>query len=201
MSYYYFPATGEKNAKTEAQIKHHTRYYPKELNDAIVIYLSKKYETNTKIPDGLNTDIVCTFREGATYNLQEIIDPKAHLLLKIDNNKIVGLIQILGKKDTESNNKSNITIDLVCSNVKGLGKELIDIIKKLVTELKISQITLTLDNISLTSYYTGQGFTTSSEDETFMIWTPPKQNAGMRRKTANKRKRHIKKNKKYTYKT
>jgi ribosomal protein S18 acetylase RimI-like enzyme len=103
-----------------------------------------------------------------------------------DENKVVGVLKFsLSAVDSVL----EISMDVLCSVRKGVGKELIDIMKAFVRqEVTIKSIYLMPDNDGLVSYYESRGF---RGDERSMMWEPSYE--GGRRKPKTKRRRRLRK--------
>jgi hypothetical protein len=112
---------------------------------------------------------------------------KYDMLIKVDEeDKVVGVIKF-SLSAVES--VLEISMDVLCSVRKGVGKELIDIMKAFVRqETTIKSIYLMPDNDGLIQYYESRGF---RGDDRSMMWEPSYE--GGRRKPKTKRRKTSKK--------
>jgi len=148
-------------------------------------YFSSKFtEERADYLEDKDTDI-CV---GMTFpRLSKVVGGWKHdMLVKVDDeDKVVGVLKFsLSAVDAVL----EISMDVLCSVRKGVGKELIDIMKAFVRqEVTIKSIYLMPDNDGLVSYYESRGF---RGDDRSMMWQPSYEGGGRRhRKTKRLRRR------------
>jgi len=147
-------------------------------------YFSSKFtEVRADYLEDKDTDI-CV---GMTFpRLSKVVGGWKHdILVKVDEeNKVVGVIKF-SLSAIES--VLEISMDVLCSVRKGVGTELINIMKAFVRqETTIKSIYLMPDNDGLIKYYESRGF---RGDERSMTWEPSYDGGGRRRKTKRRQRR------------
>ena len=151
-------------------------------------YFSSKFtEVRADYLEDKDTDI-CV---GMTFpRLSKVVGGWKHdILVKVDDeSKVVGVIKF---SLSAIDRVLEISMDVLCSVRKGVGKELIDIMKAFVRqETTIKSIYLMPDNDGLIKYYESRGF---RGDERSMMWEPSYEGGSRSRKRRTRRRRTYKK--------